>query len=398
MLQKASQIGQSTGLTMKKSSNHSDNLTSDDQFPDGDQELDKYLVLLLGLQRLLIWERQLLADVIPTSRHSEVFSKLAQSSIEMVVKDAEIITNRVIRNIVRKEWSSALGVFSALKHVILLQPDIDKACDLVQRQQLSGVLNRLTQTGTKALEQFLELVKSDIGSNLVGMSTSTLSGYTTSNVPRDATVHELTSNAIWFIEHLLEHCEVIGSVLQTDSLYLNQLESAFSNKTLLTDEKNRALLGLYIKKVLSELNLTIVTKCEQYNDVATKHLFRLNNIHYILKSLQRSNLIELVSMTEPDCERNYQDLIQDLKKSYQKSWIRLLTNISVVDLPKPVNGKIKDKERAIIKERFSTFNKELEDACKTQRGISVPDIILREGLKRDNAEHVIPQYYAFYET
>lgn len=68
------------------------------------------------------------------------------------------------------------------------------------------------------------------------------------------------------------------------------------------------------------MNLTIVTKCEQYNDLATKCLFRLNNIHYILKSLQRTSLLDLVAMTEPDCEKYYQELIQELKNSYQKSW------------------------------------------------------------------------------
>lgn len=62
-----------------------------------------------------------------------------------------------------------------------------------------------------------------------------------------------------------------------------------------------------------------------------------------------------------------------------------------------MNGKVKDKERAILKERFSGFNKELDDIYKTQRGISVPDVQLREGLKRDNSEHIIPQYNAFFE-
>lgn len=53
---------------------------------------------------------------------------------------------------------------------------------------------------------------------------------------------------------------------------------------------------------------------------------------------------------------------------------------------------------AIIQFLFlQNFNKELEDACKVQRGISVPDVILREGLKRDNVEHLIPQYNAFFE-
>lgn len=215
-------------------------------------------------------------------------------------------------------------------------------------------------------------MKGDTSTNLVGMSTSTLSGY--SNVPKDATVHELTSNTIWFIEHLFDHFDVIGGILHNDSLYASQLE-IHTHKILSNEERNKALLGLYIsnyfymflfdipfnmilfsEKVLSELNLTIVTKCEQYSDQATKHLFRLNNIHYILKSLQRTNLLDLVTLTEPDCEKYYQELIQELKNVYQKSWSRLLSNISPLDdLPRPVNGKVKDKERAILKERFSVM-------------------------------------------
>lgn len=219
--------------------------------------------------------------------------------------------------------------------------------------QISNIFRCLFQ-GAKALEQFLELVKGDTGTNLVGMSASTLSsGYST--VPKDATVHELTSNTIWFLEHLFNHFDVIGGVLQHDSLYAGQFDAyAATHKTVQPEDRNKILLGLYIKKVLSELNLTIVTKCEQYNDLATKCLFRLNNIHYILKSLDPTRLLDLVEMTEPDCKKYYHELIQELKNSYQKSWSRLLANISPLDdLPRVINGKIKDKERPILKERFS---------------------------------------------
>ncbi|XP_059615265.1 exocyst complex component 7 [Phlebotomus argentipes] len=397
MLLKASQTIEQSRFAIRKNSAYGDNLTTDDHVGDGDQDLEKYLVLLLGLQRLLIWERQILADVIPSSRLGEVFSRLASTSIEMVVKDAESITTKVLRSIARKDWTAALGVFSALKHVILMQPDIEKLCDTSQRHQLAMVLQKLQSTGAKALEQFLDLVRGDTGTNLVAMSSSTISG--SGNVPRDATVHELTSNSIWFVEHLYEHADVIGGILQTDSFYASQLDSIALHKSLSPEDRRRALLGLYIKRILSELNLTIVSKCEQYSDVATRHLFRLNNIHYILKSLQRSNLLELLSVTEPECEKNYQDLIQDLKNSYQRSWQRILAHISPLeDLPRPAAGKVRDKERAVIKERFANFNKDLEEAWKTQRGISVPDVILREGLKRDNSETLIPQYNAFFET
>lgn len=249
MLAKASHtIEQSTGFSMKKNSSYGDNLAAED-FLDGDQELDKYLVLVLGLQRLLIWEKQVLNDIIPSSKQSEVFSKLAQNSIEMIVKDVEGITARVVRNIARKEWSSALGVFSALKHVILLQPDINKAFDKNQRNQFAIVLQKLQHTGLKALEQFIELMKGDTGSNLVGMGTGTLAGYATSNVPKDATVHELTSNAIWFIEHLFDHYDVIGMILLNDQNYVKQVDSAFSNRSISNEDRNKALLGIYISKI-----------------------------------------------------------------------------------------------------------------------------------------------------
>ncbi|XP_017042635.1 exocyst complex component 7 [Drosophila ficusphila] len=379
-------IEQSTGFSIKKASSHSDHLTSEDLL-DGDQELDKYLVMLLGLQRLLNWERAIMNDIIPPSKHNEVFARLAYGGIDLVVKDAEAITQRILRCISRKEWTSALGIFSALKRVILLQPDIDRTYDPAQREQLKKVLNKLQHTGAKALEHFLDVVKGESSTNIVGQS----------NVPKDATVHELTSNTIWFIEHLYEHFDVIGSILSQDVLYSTQLDTILMKKSLAGEERNKALLAIYIKKALAELNLSIMNKCEQYNDQATKHLFRLNNIHYILKSLQRSNLIDLVTLAEPECEHSYLEMIRELKASYQKTWSKMLQGIySMDELPKPVAGKVKDKDRSVLKERFSNFNKDFEEACKIQRGISIPDVILREGIKRDNVEHILPKYDRFF--
>lgn len=80
------------------------------------------------------------------------------------------------------------------------------------------------------------------------MSTSTLSGY--SSVPKDATVHELTSNTIWFIENLVDHFDVIGGILQLDAIYCSQLDVILAKKSLSIEEKNKALLAIYISKYL----------------------------------------------------------------------------------------------------------------------------------------------------
>lgn len=259
----------SGGGTYGGSGSGADGLAGDDHhhLDGGDQELDKYLMLLIGLQRLLLRERQLLVDVVPKPRHPDIFTRLSQSSIEMVVRDAESITARVLKNIARKEWSAALGVFSALKHVILLQPDIDLAIggDRAQKAQLAHVQQTFVQTGMKTLDHFLGLVKYDSGSgSLVGMASGSLGGGGgggssggSNSVPSDGTVHELTSNTIWFMEHLYEHSDVIGVVLQENTLYTSQLVDG-TQGAMSTEDRNRALLGLYISKQLDCALLTIV--------------------------------------------------------------------------------------------------------------------------------------------
>jgi exocyst complex component 7 len=321
-----------------------------------------------------------------------VFFKVGMASIDMIVKDAEQITNRVMKSISKKEWSSALSVFSAMKHVNLLQPDIEKICNQEQKNQLSGVMNKFHLTAKSALDQFIESIKNE-GSGQVPLTSS-------SNFPKDATVHQLTSDTIWFLEHAFPYYEIIGPILNQDSIYTQPLQQILQLKTLSQDDqKYRALVGIYFRKVLTELNFTIITKADQiYNNDATRQLFKLNNIYYILKSLQRNNLLDVVKYTEVDCEKRYLKMIDDLKHAYQQTWQKLLLYITPIEeCPKPNNGKLKDKDRAVVKEKFSNFNKEFDESVKNQRGISVPDLLLREGLKRDNLETVVPHYHAFYE-
>lgn len=74
--------------------------------------------------------------------------------------------------------------------------------------------------------------------------------------------------------------------------------------------------NLFLAKVLAQLNSTLMSKSDVYSDVYLKAVFRLNNNHHMLKSLQRSELLDLVKITEPDCERNYYDMIHENKKQY----------------------------------------------------------------------------------
>lgn len=59
-------------------------------------------------------------------------------------------------------------------------------------------------------------------------------------LPKDGTVHELTSNVLIFLEQLLEYIDTIGNVLAQDLNYSMQLDK------MKTNDKKKTLLGLYI--------------------------------------------------------------------------------------------------------------------------------------------------------
>ena len=44
---------------------------------------------------------------------------------------------------------------------------------------------------------------------------------------------------------------------------------------------------------------------------------------------------------------------------------------------------------------FQGFNKEVEEIFRIQKGYTIPDSELREILKRDNKEFILPKYRAF---
>lgn len=90
----------------------------------------------------------------------------------------------------------------------------------------------------KALEDFIESLRSD----------------SVTQLPRDGTVHELTSNVLIFLEQLLEYIETIGNVLAQDLNYSMQLEK------MKTTDKKKALLGLYISNYFVAVFFSFRTK------------------------------------------------------------------------------------------------------------------------------------------
>lgn len=385
MLMKASQtLEHSTGLSLggRRTSTHLDTNYSGEEV-DNEQEMENYLVCVVALHRLMMIEQNLMRGIIPLTHQPRVFELVIREAMDVIVQDGENIATRAKRCISRHDYAAVLVVFPILKQLLSLKPDFERTveeCDPTVRSKFNLILNMLHTTIAKALEEFIENLRSEAITQL----------------PPDGTVHELTSNVLFFLEQLIDYSDTIGGVLMRDATYSTPV-----SKLPKSVDMNNALLGVYIRKVLSQLNHTIYSKSEQYSDVALKAIFRLNNNNYVLKSLQQNKLLELVMISEPQCEQEFYKMIDEHKKSYFQSWNKLIGYISTADDPQlnfKMGEKLRDKDRALIKDRFFGFNKEMEDIIKVQRSYSIPDVELRESLKRDNKENILPKYNAFYQT
>ncbi|XP_074032013.1 exocyst complex component 7 isoform X2 [Leptinotarsa decemlineata] len=379
MFLKASQtLENSTGLSLgTRRASHLDTSYTGEEL-DNEQEMENYLMSVIALHRLMQFEQILMKDIITPAHQPRVFELIVREAMDTIVQDGENIISRAKKCIARHDFATVLVIFPIFKQLRNLKPEFERTVedyDLNVKQKFDQIIQMLHTTGSKALEDFIDSIRSD----------------SVTQLPSDGTVHEMTSNVIMFLEQLLDYTDTIGIVLEQDQNYMRQLSK------LKYSDRSKALLGLYIKKVLVQLNHTLISKSEQYGDTALKALFRLNNNNYVLKSLQRSSLMDLYLISEPNCQDYYYTSIQENKKAYSQSWNKLLNYISCDDPSANFHGdKLKDKERAILKEKFGGFNKEVDEISKVQRGYSIPDIQLRESIKRDNKELIIPKYNAFF--
>ncbi len=90
------------------------------------------------------------------------------------------------------------------------------------------VINYVLQ-GMRALEDFIENIRNE----------------QTSQLPKDGTVHELTSNVLMFLEHLTEYIDTVANTLALDQNY-NPIPTSTSKH--LDEALKKSLLGSYISK------------------------------------------------------------------------------------------------------------------------------------------------------
>ena len=230
-----------------------------------EHEIVSYLTCVTALSKLMQSELKLMEGIIPLPYQKIIFSRLVYQSLETVVGEGDALATRVKRCVARHDFSSALSLFPILRHQASMRHCFEllfDGCTPDVLTKFQGLVVTLQTTINRALEEFIDFIKTDIDTK----------------VPKDGTVHELTCNVMMFICQLLNYMDILSRVITVTDM--NSLESS--------TDKNRLAYAQYITRVLSGLGLTLQNKSEAYNDPFLRAIFRLNNLHYILKVCNKS--------------------------------------------------------------------------------------------------------------
>ncbi|CAK6965035.1 exocyst complex component 7 isoform X6 [Scomber scombrus] len=342
-----------------------------------DIEIDSYIHCISAFVKLAQSEYVLLAEIIPEHHQKKTFDSLIQEALDNLMLEGDNIVSAARRAIMRHDYSAVLTIFPILRHLKMNKSEFDSTLQgtaASTKNKLPTLITSMETIGAKALEEFADSIKNDPDKEY--------------NMPKDGTVHELTSNAILFLQQLLDFHETAGAMLAS--------QETSSSASSYTSEFNKRLLSTYICKVLGNLQLNLLSKSKVYEDSALSAIFLHNNYNYILKSLEKSELIQLVTVTQKKAETSYRELIEQQIQMYRSSWLKVTEHLTDRNMPVFQHGtKLKDKERQVIKDKFKGFNDGLEELCKIQKGWAIPDKEQRDFIRQAQKKVVSDAYRAF---
>ncbi|KAI3447401.1 hypothetical protein Pfo_004066 [Paulownia fortunei] len=236
-----------------------------------------------------------------------------------------------------------------------------------EMREASVVLTkRLAQTAQETFGDFEEAVEKDA----------------TKTAVLDGTVHPLTSYVINYVKFLFDY----HSTLQ-------QLFREFD------DGNAEEQLSSLTTRIMQALQSNLDGKSKQYKDPALTQLFLMNNIHYIVRSVRRSEAKDLLG---DDWVQIHRRVVQQHANQYKRiAWSKILQCLSIQGIQSGGSGSFGDGgstagvSRAMVKDRFKTFNMLFEEIHQRQSQWTVPDSELRESLRLAVAEVLLPAYRSF---
>lgn len=322
----------------------------------------------IAVKLLFAGERQLCDQVFECSQslRDKCFAAITKNSLATLLSFGEAIA-------MSKRSPEKLFVLLDMYEIMCeLQTEIDTIfvgeSGSQMRASALSLTKCLAQTAQKTFSDFEEAVEKDA----------------TKNIHTDGTVHPLTSYVINYVKFLFDYQST-----------LKQLFQEFK------EDGTGSELAAVTMKIMQALQNNLEAKAKQYKDPALMHIFLMNNIHYIVKSVRRSEAKDLLG---DDWIQRHRRIVQQNANQYRRiAWAKVLQCLSGQGLTSSGGsghvgsdgGNSSGASRTAVKERFRSFNVLFEEIYHKQCGWSVPDTELRESLRLAVAEILLPAYRSF---
>ncbi|XP_050126738.1 exocyst complex component EXO70A1-like isoform X2 [Malus sylvestris] len=322
----------------------------------------------IAVKLLFAGERKVCDQMFETfdSLGDQCFAEVTRSSVSVLLSFGEAIANS-------KRSPEKLFVLLDMYEIMReLHSEIEtifigKACAEI-RESASSLTKRLAQTAKSTFGDFEEAVERDA----------------TKTAVTDGTVHPLTSYVINYVKFLFDYQST-----------LKQLFKEFEN-----GDEGGSQLAAVTMQIMQALQTNLDGKSKQYRDPALTHLFLMNNIHYMVRSVRRSEAKDLLG---DDWVQRHRRIVQQHANQYKRNaWGKILQCLSIQGLTSSgggssvaADGGSSGVSRAIVKDRFKTFNMQFEEFHQKQSQWTVPDTELRESLRLAVAEVLLPAYRSF---
>ncbi|NP_001351684.1 exocyst complex component EXO70B1-like [Cicer arietinum] len=262
-----------------------------------------------------------------------------------------------------------LDMYEALRDAL---PDLqDMVSDEFVITEAKGVLRGLGEAAKGTFTEFENCIRNETSRKPV------LTG----------DVHPLPRYVMNYLKLLVDYGDAMDSLLEISEEDIYR----FKNDLGGDDSQLETLspLGRQILLLMSELEYNLDEKSKLYEDIALQQVFLMNNLYYLVRKVKDSDLRAVLG---DDWVRKRRGQVRQYATGYLRaSWSKALSCLK----DEGIGGSSNNASRMALKERFKNFNACFEDIYRIQTAWKVPDDQLREEMRINISEKVIPAYRSF---
>ncbi|KAF8094844.1 hypothetical protein N665_0351s0012 [Sinapis alba] len=257
------------------------------------------------------------------------------------------------------------------------------------RGEYREVMRRLGDCARATFLEFKSAIASDVSSHpFPGGAVHPLTNYVMNYLMALTDFSQTLDSLLMEHDDVVEDLTIPPSPDVINPVMVVEEESTHENSS--SPEKFLAMTK-HFYSITSVLEANLEEKAKLYRDVSLRHIFLLNNIHYMTRKVLKS---ELKHIFGDKWNRKHTWKFQQQATEYERStWLPVL---SFLKDDGSGSGSGSGSRNLRPRERFQGFNSAFEEVYKAQTGWLISDERLREDVRTKASMWVIQAYWTFY--